>query len=113
MSAKLIKARRITYSRRVNRLHPCICADSQSGVFEVDASAAVVVPVPIAVAVPATLLVPIRACVALVADPKVGANTSTSEDNERDWNTNFNPFGHALLLCVAVGSRFCTTRQYG
>ena len=97
-------------------MHPCICADSQSGVLEVDASAAVVVPVP--VAVPATLLVSIRACVVLVADPKVGANTNTSKDNERDWNTNFNPFGYASLLCccwdsVAVGSRFCATRQYG
>ena len=90
VSAKLIKARRVTDSRWVNGLHPCICADSQSGVFEVDTSSAIVVAV--AVAIPATLLVSIRACVIFVADSKVGTNPNTSKDDECDWNTNFNPF---------------------
>ncbi len=81
----------MTDSRWVNGLHPCICADSQSGVFEVDASTAVV-PVPVPIAVPATLLVSIRTCVALVAESKVGANPYTSKDDDRHWNTNFDPF---------------------
>lgn len=89
-------------------MHPCICADSQSGVFKVDASAAVVIPV--AVAVSATLLISIRACVVLVADPEVGANSSNRKNNERGWNTNFNPFRNAFLLWdgVVAGSRFCS-----
>lgn len=71
-------------------MHPCVCADSQSGVFEVDASTAVV---PVSIPIPATLLVSIRACVvALVAEPKVGANPNTSKDDDRHWDTNFNPF---------------------
>jgi hypothetical protein len=91
-NSKPIEARWVTYSRRVHGLHPCICADSKSDLFEVDGTAfeveargAVVLPV----AVPATPLVSIRTYVALVAEPEEGANPSTSEDNDR---ANFNPF---------------------
>ena len=82
----------MTDGRWVNGLHPCVCADGQSGVGEVDASTAVVavsVPVPIS----ATLLVSIRGCVvALVAESKVGANPNTSKDDDCNWNTKFDPF---------------------
>ena len=84
----------MTDGRWVNGLHPCVCADGQSGVGEVDASTAVVpVPVPVPVPISATLLVSIRGCVvALVAESKVGANPNTSKDDDRHWNTKFDPF---------------------
>lgn len=82
----------MTDSRWVNGLHPCICADSQSGVVEVDTAPAIVVSIAVAITVPATLLASIRAGVVLVAESKVGTNPNTSKDEDRDWNTNFDPF---------------------
>lgn len=92
VSASLKRPSSVAYGRRIYGQHPCICANSQSRILEVDAGTAVVVPVAIAIAIIAALPVSVRACVAFVAESKVGPNSSTSKDYERDWNTNLNPF---------------------
>lgn len=81
MSASWNDASSVTYGGRINGLHPCICAECESSVFEIEAGTAIVVAVAIAITV--ALAVSIRACVvALRADSKVGTNASTSKNNE-------------------------------
>lgn len=81
VSASWNDASSVTYGGRINGLHPCVCAECQSCIFEVEAGTAIVVAVAIAIAV--ALTVSICACVvALRADRKVGTNASTSKNNE-------------------------------
>lgn len=84
----------VTYGGRINGQHPCVCAESKSRVFEVEAGTAVVVVViAVAIAVVVSLAISVRArVVVLVTEPKVGTNATTSKDNEGYWNTKFDPF---------------------